>query len=157
MKVSIGSSNYLFFDARCANADAAALFEAVLVRPSRITAEAAVAAFAEVVFVGTTWDSALPAAAFDAAPVDELERTAEDFCAAFTPVTLITMMPPQMDNVQQVCWFNLSPNTINDGMHYTVQIYSCISKKTWHLIKLILRQLYCVTRISRFFKYMHNI
>lgn len=41
-------STYCFFGARCESADPAAVLEALLVRPSRKTLDAAFAAFAEV-------------------------------------------------------------------------------------------------------------
>lgn len=65
-----------------ANVEAAADFEAALVRPSCKTFDAAVAAFADVVFgVLAAWDKALAAAVLEATPVDLLCRTADAFCA----------------------------------------------------------------------------
>ena len=62
--------NHFLF--RWAKVDPAALFAAALVRPSRSTVDAAVAAFAEVTFAGATWASALPALDFEFEPVDLL-------------------------------------------------------------------------------------
>lgn len=80
--------------ARWASADPAALLEAALVRPSRKTADAAVAAFADVALGGATCDNALPAADFDAFPVELLERTVEELFAALLPVILVAILHP---------------------------------------------------------------
>jgi hypothetical protein len=77
--------------ARCAKADPAALLEAGLVRPSLNTADAALAALADVALGGTTCDKALPAADFDAFPVEPLESTEEELFAALLPVTFVTI------------------------------------------------------------------
>ena len=83
---------YRFFVcARWARAEPAAVFDAALVRPSRRTADAEVAAFAEVTFGGETCDRELPAAVFEALPVEPLVRTADDLLAARDPVTLLPM------------------------------------------------------------------
>ncbi len=85
------TSRYFFF--ACASAEAAADFALALVLPSLKTAEAADAAFADVVLGGATCDMALPAAVFEAAPVLGLVSTAEAFVAADLPVTLVAMEP----------------------------------------------------------------
>lgn len=76
---------------RCASADPAALLEAALVRPSRKTADALVAAFDEVTLGGATCDNVLPAADFDAFPVQLLERTEEEFFAALLLVIFVVI------------------------------------------------------------------
>lgn len=59
-------AGYFFFEVeRWARADPAALLEAALVRPSRRTLDAAVAALAEVVLFESTCAKVLPAAVFD--------------------------------------------------------------------------------------------
>lgn len=58
-------------------------------RPSLNTADAALAALGEVTLGGTTCDKALPAAVFDARPVEPLDRTEEEFFAALPPVTFV--------------------------------------------------------------------
>jgi hypothetical protein len=78
--------------ARWASADPAALLAAALVRPSRKTADAAVAAFADVALGGATCDNALPAADFDVFPVELLERTEEEFFAALLPVIFVAIL-----------------------------------------------------------------
>jgi hypothetical protein len=81
-----GGSGQFFFPA-CANALAAADFEAALVRPSRSTEDAAVAAFEDVVFAGApVWERALAAAVLEREPVDALLRVCEALVAAFVPV-----------------------------------------------------------------------
>jgi hypothetical protein len=73
----------------CDNALAAADLDAALVRPSRRTDDAAVAAFDEVVFAGAPdWDNALPAAVFDREPVEMFWSVFEAFEAARPPVIL---------------------------------------------------------------------
>jgi hypothetical protein len=75
------------FDGFCERALPAADFDAALVRPSRSVLDAALPALAEVDFPGAlTWDSALPAAVFDAAPVDLLPKVFEAWDAALFPV-----------------------------------------------------------------------
>lgn len=84
-------------DGRCANALAAAVFDAAPVLPSRSTFEAAVAAFAEVDSAELrTWVSVLPAAVLDASPVFDDARTLAAAVAAFDPVVLLVAMchPP---------------------------------------------------------------
>jgi hypothetical protein len=61
------------------------------VRPSRSTPEAALAALADVALGGTTWDKALPAAVFDAFPVEAFDNTEEELLAALLPVTLVAI------------------------------------------------------------------
>lgn len=76
-----------FFDGRCASALAAADFDAALVRPSPSTLDAAVAAFAEVVFFGApVCERALPPAFLDAEPVDPLLSVFDAADAALLPV-----------------------------------------------------------------------
>jgi len=78
-----------FFLPACESALPAADFEAALVRPSRITLEAALAAFDEVVFLGASvCESALPAAAFDLEPVEPLCSVFDALDAAFAPVVM---------------------------------------------------------------------
>ena len=84
-------THFFLMPARCASADPAALLEAALVRPSRRTADAAVAAFADVALGGATWDKALPAADFDAFPAELLERTEEELFAALLPVIFVAI------------------------------------------------------------------
>ena len=83
---------YFFPCARCANAEPAALLEAALVRPSRKTADAALAALAEVTFDGETCESVLPALALEFAPVELLDRTFDALVAALLPVTLFDII-----------------------------------------------------------------
>jgi hypothetical protein len=85
-----GSPAYFFL--ACAKAEPAADFEAALVLPSRSTAEAAVAALADVTFGGDTWESELPAAVRDALPVDVLVRTLEDLLATLELVTFVAIL-----------------------------------------------------------------
>ena len=67
-----------FFDVFWARALPAALFEDLLVLPSRKTDEALLATFLDVVFLGAfVWLSALPAAALDFFPVLFDRRTFE--------------------------------------------------------------------------------
>lgn len=63
-------------------------------RPSRKTVDAAVAAFADVALGGATCDNALPAADFDAFPVELLERTEEELFAALLPVIFVAILHP---------------------------------------------------------------
>ena len=58
---------------------AAAALEALLVRPSRRTCEAAFAAGADVALPGVRWDRALAAAVLDLLPVSLLRRTEDAF------------------------------------------------------------------------------
>jgi hypothetical protein len=81
----------------CDSADPAALFDAVLVRPSRNTLEAAVAAFGDVTFLFPVWESALPAAVFDAAPVEGLFSTFDAAAAAFGLVAFVAIFNLQSD------------------------------------------------------------
>ena len=75
--------NYFFLLA-CANALAAAVFDAVLLRPSRNTCEAALAALEEVVSRGALlWVKALPAAVLAALPDEGLSNTLAAALAAF--------------------------------------------------------------------------
>lgn len=75
--------------AACERALAAADLEAVLVRPSRSTLEAALAALDDVVFFGApVWESALPAVVLDFPPVELLRNVADALDAAFAPVVL---------------------------------------------------------------------
>jgi hypothetical protein len=83
------SFDYFFF--ACARADPAADLDAALVLPSLSTADAEVAAFADVTFGGETWDSELPAALLDALPVEALESTLEDLLATLELVTFVAM------------------------------------------------------------------
>ncbi len=81
----------------CDSALPAADFEALLVLPSLSVFDAAVAARAEVVFLGAlVCASALAAAVFDALPVDLLVNVFDAFDAALDPVTLLCamLMPP---------------------------------------------------------------
>jgi len=65
----------------------AALFDALLVRPSRRTFDAALAAADEVLSLGALlWVRALPAAFLEFAPVDELFNT---FAALFATLGLV--------------------------------------------------------------------
>lgn len=96
---------------RCASAEPAALFDAALVRPSRRTADAAVAAFADVAFAGATCASALPAARFEATPVDGLLSTDEDLAAALLPVTLLAMWALMILDVLTVSRKRFSSNS----------------------------------------------
>jgi hypothetical protein len=77
-----------FFLPACDSALAAADLEAALVRPSRITDEAAVAALDDVVLAGAAvCESALAAAVFDRAPVEPLCIVRDALDAALLPVT----------------------------------------------------------------------
>ena len=60
------------------------------------------AAFADVAFSGATCASALPAARFEAAPVDGLLKTDEDLVAALLPVTLVAMLTLNVLDVSTV-------------------------------------------------------
>lgn len=64
----------------------------MLVRPSRSTFDAAVAADEEVTFFGATCDKALPAAALEDLPVVLLVSTVEAAFAACTPVVFATAL-----------------------------------------------------------------
>lgn len=77
--ISMNSLSYFFLV--CARAEPAADFEAALVLPSLSTADAAVAALAEVTLGGETCESELPAALLEDLPVDVLERTPDDLLA----------------------------------------------------------------------------
>jgi hypothetical protein len=74
------------------SAEPATDFDAELVRPSRSTFEAAVAAFFDVTFVGLTWASVLPAALFDAFPVEALDKTLDAFLATFGFVVFVAII-----------------------------------------------------------------
>ena len=79
-----------FFRGACANALAAADFDAGLVRPSRKTFDAADALEADVCFAGEdACDSALAAADLEAAPVFGLLRVFDAAVAAFGLVVLL--------------------------------------------------------------------
>jgi hypothetical protein len=65
--------------------------DAALVRPSRSTFDAAVAAFVDVTFGGLTCASELPAALFDDFPVEVLDNTFDAFLAAFGPVVFVAI------------------------------------------------------------------
>lgn len=107
-----GPYGYFFF--ACARAEPAADLDAELVRPSLRTAEAAVAAFAEVTFDGATCASELPAALFDALPVDPLERTVDDLVATLGLVTFVAIArPPKLLDTHTV---SADPAHCND-MH----------------------------------------
>jgi hypothetical protein len=80
-------------------ADPAALFDEALVRPSRNTFEAAVAAFGEVIFEFPFCANALPAAALDLVPVDGLDNTLEAAVAALGLVFFVTIFPPSWIHV----------------------------------------------------------
>ena len=80
-----------YFFLVCANAEPAADFDAAFVLPSLSTAEAAVAALAEVILGGATCESELPAALFEALPVVGLERTLDDLLATFELVTFVAI------------------------------------------------------------------
>ncbi len=70
------------------NALPAADFDALLVRPSRITAEAALAALGEVTRLGAlVCDNALPAAVFDFEPVEGVRSVFDELRAAAGRVT----------------------------------------------------------------------
>ena len=85
---------FFFFDAFWDKALPAADFDALLDLPSWSTFDAAVAAFAEVCFLGALfWDSALPAAVLDFEPVDLLVNVFEALLAAFLLVTFLFAMP----------------------------------------------------------------
>lgn len=89
--ITLYQSYFFLLTPRWASADPAALLEATLVRPSRKTADAAVAAFADVVLGGATWDRALPAADLDALPVESLDRTEEELFATLPPVIFVAI------------------------------------------------------------------
>lgn len=73
----------------CESALPAADLDAAPVRPSRITLEAALAAFGDVVFLGAlVCERALPAAVRDFALVDPLASVFEALDAALMPVVL---------------------------------------------------------------------
>ena len=84
-------SHFFLMPVRWASAEPAALLEAGLVRPSRRTADAAVAAFADVTLGGATCDNALPAADFDVLPVELFERTEEELFAALALVIFVAI------------------------------------------------------------------
>ncbi|MBI3728241.1 MAG: hypothetical protein HY254_07895 [Burkholderiales bacterium] len=89
--MSLNKNHFLFF--ACANALPAADFDCVLVRPSRNTCEAALAAEGEVCFFGAlVCDKALAAAVFEFAPVALLCRVLEADVAALVPVVLVFAM-----------------------------------------------------------------
>ncbi len=75
-------------DGLCANALAAAIFDVLLVRPSRSTLDAADAAASDVTFLGAfVCESVLPAAVFDFGAVLPLFNVFAALDAAFGPVT----------------------------------------------------------------------
>jgi hypothetical protein len=68
------------------------------VRPSLSTFDAALAAFGEVCFLGAfVWDKALPAADFEAFPVDLLVNVFDAFFAAFGLVIFLFAIFPPFD------------------------------------------------------------
>ena len=80
---------------RCDNVLAAADFDALLLRPSRNTFDAADAARAdETLFGAFVWANALPADVLDFEPVDLLRIVLDALDAAFLPVTLEPMIDP---------------------------------------------------------------
>lgn len=81
-----------FFLAVCESALAALLFDAFDVRPSRNTEEAFVAVCFVVFFEVLRWDSVLPAALFDLAPVDLLLSVFDALFAALDPVFFVAMV-----------------------------------------------------------------
>jgi len=85
----LGNTSYFFFfDTFWVRALPAALFEDLLVLPSRNTDEALLATFLDVVFLGAfVWLNALPAAALDFLPVLFDRRTFDAFLAALGRVT----------------------------------------------------------------------
>lgn len=83
----------------CAKALADAVFESLLVRPSRSTFEAAVAAVAEVTFLGAfVCDNALPAAVLDFGAVLAFVRVFDALEAAFEPVTFVFVINISLQN-----------------------------------------------------------
>ena len=81
---------YLLFvlDGLCDSVLPAEDFDFLLVRPSRRTAEAELAALLEVTLFGAfVWESALPAAVFDLAPVFLLRSVLDALLAALGLVT----------------------------------------------------------------------
>lgn len=91
----------------------AALFEVLLVLPSRRTAEAMEAAFADVVLAGALrCDNALPPAVLDFEPVEELLIVLEPADAACLPVTLVAIV---------LFLYNI---------HYSPQINSLLQSRT---------------------------
>jgi len=100
----------LLADGLCDNALPVADFDALLVRPSRKTDDAELAAFAEVTRLGAfVWESALPAAVFDFVPVLPLLRVLEallaalglvtfDFAMIITPVVSLADLPGKGGN-----------------------------------------------------------
>jgi hypothetical protein len=77
------------FFAACASTEPAAAFAAWLVRPSRSTLDAVLAAFLELVLPGSTWDRALPPTVLDDLPVAVLRRTVDAFFATTALVLLV--------------------------------------------------------------------
>ena len=81
---------FFFFDGVWARALPAADLEALLVRPSLNTFDAAFDAFGEVCFLGAfVWDRALPAADFEDFPVDLLFNVFEALLAVLLLVTFL--------------------------------------------------------------------
>lgn len=79
---------FLPADGFCDKELPAADFDALLVRPSFKTDDAALAALGEVTFAGAlVWESALPAAVFEVNPALPLRRVLEALLAAFGLVT----------------------------------------------------------------------
>jgi hypothetical protein len=58
--------------------------------------DAAVAALEEVTFEGDTCDSELPAAVFDALPLEAADRTLDDLVATRELVTFVPITTPKM-------------------------------------------------------------
>ena len=85
--------SHFFLRPFCASALPAADFDDLLVRPSRSTFDAALAARAEVCFLGAfRCDKALPPADFDAVPVALLRIVFDAAFAAFPLVTFRLVM-----------------------------------------------------------------
>ena len=87
-----GTVRYCFFRV-WDKALAAAVFESLLVLPSRKTLDAAFAAFGDVTSNGALlWVSALAAADLEAFPVERFFKVLEAALAAFLPVPLIAIV-----------------------------------------------------------------
>lgn len=84
-----------FLPLACESAEPAAVLDALLVRPSRKTCDALVAAFFDVVLLGLTWESELPAAVLEAFPVEPPDSTVDAFFAALAPVDFVAICLPQ--------------------------------------------------------------
>lgn len=83
---------YFLAPLRWDSVDAAALFDAALVLPSRSTAEAAVAALAELAFVAATWLKELAAAVLEEVPEDAFLRTLDALVAVRGVVTRLPII-----------------------------------------------------------------